>query len=418
MRENKSLEFKEDISATFLKTVSAFANYGEGVIMFGITDDGTVVGTKDPLDACLRIENMINDNIDPHPDFTIEIDEKIKVVKLTVEEGANKPYLYKGKAYKRNDSSTIAVDRFELGRLVLSGSNISYDSTPSKYKDLTFNYLAAKFKSVLKITDINPDIMKTLALYDDKNGYSIAGELFADNNSFKGIDIAKFGEDINIINERIDLSNSSILKQFDEAVIIYKRYYQYEIIDSAYRKKVEQIPEEAFREAIANALVHRDWDIASSIKISMFNDRIEIISPGTLPSQVKEKDYLSGNVSYLKNPIIGNIFFRLHIIENFGTGIARIKKSYENSIKEPIFEISENSVKIILPVISDSKDMHDEEKRKIIDLLKNKTLSSTEIGVLSAISKTKTVSILNELLANGSIVKLGNGRSTKYTSRN
>ena len=188
MRENKSLEIKEDISATFLKTVSAFANYGEGVIMFGIADDGTVVGMKDPLDACLRIENMINDNIDPHPDFTIEIDEKIKVVKLTVEEGVNKPYLYKGKAYKRNDSSTIAVDRFELGRLVLSGSNISYDSTPSKYKDLTFNYLAAKFKSVLKITDINLDIMKTLALYDDKNGYSIAGELFADNNSFKGID--------------------------------------------------------------------------------------------------------------------------------------------------------------------------------------------------------------------------------------
>ena len=418
MKENKSLEIKEDISATFLKTVSAYANYGKGMIMFGIADNGTVVGMQDPLDACLRIENMINDNIDPHPDFTIEIDEKTKVVKLTVEEGDNKPYLYKGKAYKRNDSSTIAVDRFEFGRLVLLGSNISYDSTPSKSKELTFNYLAEKLKTVLNVEDINLDVMKTLALYSDKNGYSIAGELFADKNSFKGIDIAKFGEDINIINERIDLSNSSILKQFDEAVSIYKRYYQYEIIDSAYRKKVEQIPEEAFREAIANALVHRDWDIAGSIKISMFSDRVEIISPGTLPSKKKKKDYLSGNVSYLKNPIIGNIFFRLHIIEKFGTGITRIKKSYENSIKEPIFEISENNVKIILPVISDRKEMHDEEKRKIITLLKNKTLSSAEIATLSAISKTKTVAILNELLKDGCIIKLGNGRSTKYTSKN
>ena len=150
----------------------------------------------------------------------------------------------------------------------------------------------------------------------------------------------------------------------------------------------------------------------------MFSDRVEIISPGTLPSQVKEKDYLSGNVSYLKNPIIGNIFFRLHIIEKFGTGITRIKKSYENSIKEPIFEISENNVKIILPVISDRKEMHDEEKRKIITLLKNKTLSSAEIATLSAISKTKTVAILNELLKDGCIIKLGNGRSTKYTSKN
>ena len=240
MKENKSLEIKEDISATFLKTVSAYANYVKGMIMFGIADNGTVVGMQDPLDACLRIENMINDNIDPHPDFTIEIDEKTKVVKLTVEEGDNKPYLYKGKAYKRNDSSTIAVDRFEFGRLVLLGSNISYDSTPSKSKELTFNYLAEKLKTVLNVEDINLDVMKTLALYSDKNGYSIAGELFADKNSFKGIDIAKFGEDINIINERIDLSNSSILKQFDEAVSIYKRYYQYEIIDSAYRKRLNR----------------------------------------------------------------------------------------------------------------------------------------------------------------------------------
>ena len=417
MRENKRLEIKEEISPTFLKTVSAYANYGEGVIMFGIADDGTVVGMENPVDACLRIENMINDNIDPHPDFTIEINEKLKVVKLTVEEGNNKPYFYKGKAYKRNDSSTIVVDRFELGRLVLLGSNMSYDSMPSKSKELTFNYLAEKLKTVLNIEDINQDILKTLALYNDKTGYSVAGELFADKNSFKGIDIAKFGKDINIIQERKDLSNSSILKQFDEAVNIYQRYYQYEMIDSAYRKKVEQIPEKAFREAIANALVHRDWDIVSSIKVSMFNDRIEIISPGTLPSQVKEKDYLSGNVSFLKNPIIGNIFFRLHIIENFGTGITRIKKSYENSINEPIFEISENYVKIILPVISNIKEMQDEAKRKIIDLIKNKTLSSTEIARLSAIGKTKTVSILNELLEKGIILKLGNGRSTKYTAK-
>ena len=187
--------------------------------MFGIADDGTVVGMENPVDACLRIENMINDNIDPHPDFTIEINEKLKVVKLTVEEGDNKPYFYKGKAYKRNDSSIIVVDRFELGRLVLLGSNLSYDSMPSKSKELTFNYLAEKLKTVLNIEDINPDILKTLALYNDKTGYSVAGELFADKNSFKGIDVAKFGKDINIIHERKGLSNSSILNNLMKQLI-------------------------------------------------------------------------------------------------------------------------------------------------------------------------------------------------------
>ena len=112
MRESRTLEYKENLSSnTFLKTISAYANYGEGKIIFGINDQGNIIGITDPVNGCLNLENKINDSLSPVPEFRLEIQENTIV--LTVYEGRYKPYLYKGKAYKRNDSSTVEVDRLE-----------------------------------------------------------------------------------------------------------------------------------------------------------------------------------------------------------------------------------------------------------------------------------------------------------------
>ena len=121
MRENQKLEFKSDITNTFLKTVSAFANYGGGEIIFGISDDGVTVGVNNLDQTCLDIENKINDSISPKPNFTFNINRKKNTITLSVKEGSLKPYLYKAKAYKRNGTSTIEVDRIELNRLILKG---------------------------------------------------------------------------------------------------------------------------------------------------------------------------------------------------------------------------------------------------------------------------------------------------------
>lgn len=101
----------------------------------------------------------------------------------------------------------------------------------------------------------------------------------------------------------------SILEMYDKSIQAYRDYYQYEGIDRSYRKKVELIPEEAFRESIANALIHRAWDLNSKIRISMFEDRIEINSPGGLINGITKDEYLSGMISSLRNPIISNVFF-------------------------------------------------------------------------------------------------------------
>jgi len=319
MRESRTLEYKRSISNTFLKTVSAYANYGTGEIRFGIDDQGHVFGIENTTDACLDLENKINDNISPKPDFTLEIDKKTRVITLTVKEGLHKPYFYKSKAYKRNDSATIEVDTLELTRLILEGQNKTFECLKSKKQDLSFTSLEKAFQSAVGIQKITKDILKTLELFTESEGYNNAAELVADDNIFYGIDSIRFGDNINIFLDRETFEHISVLDQFEKAMHMYRKYYQYEEIQGAERKAVEMIPEEAFREAIANAIIHRTWDIDAHIRVAMYADRIEIMSPGGLPKGMTEQEYLEGQVSILRNPIIGNIFFRLHHIERFGT---------------------------------------------------------------------------------------------------
>ncbi len=413
MRESKVMEYKEDITNTFLKTVSAYSNYGRGQIKFGISDTGEIIGIKNAEQACLNIENKINDNISPRPDFTLEIDQN-NVITLTVTEGLNKPYFYKSKAYKRNDTSTIEIERFELNRLILEGQNKSFESIKSKKQNLTFKELENNLKEHLGIECISRDVLVTLELYKIEEGYNNAAELLADENSFPGVDIARFGDSINIILDRETLEHISILKQYDEAMSLYKRYYQYEEIKGALRTRIEKIPEEAFREAIANALIHRTWDVNTHIRIGMFENRIEISSPGGLPSGISKEEYLDGQISILRNPIIGNVFFRLHRIERFGTGVKRIKDAYSGSEIKPQFDVYENSINIRLPVLVEKPSLSPDERLVYEAFSRNKKLSSSEIIQATGFGKTKVVKLLNSLKTQGYIEVTGSGRGTRY----
>lgn len=140
MRETRIIEFKETITITFLKTVSAFSNYEGGVIFFGVDEKGTVKGMADVKQSCLDIENKINDSISPQPDYTLEI-QSDSTIKLTVKSGIQKPYLYRSKAYKRNDTATIEVDALELSRLILEGKKIRCEELPCKDQELSFEVL-------------------------------------------------------------------------------------------------------------------------------------------------------------------------------------------------------------------------------------------------------------------------------------
>ena len=226
MRETRTTEFKEKITNTFLKTVSAFSNYDGGEIFFGIDDNGNIKGLSDVKQACLDIENKINDSITPQPDYTLELQNHDRTIKLTVKSGFQKPYLYKSKAYKRNDTATIEVDALELSRLILEGKNIRFEELPCEEQELTFDTLCQKLKECIQIEAFNQDTLKTLNLYNSTIGYNNAAGILADKNRFPGIDIVKFGENISVIHKRATFDHISILEVYEKTaeVMNMKKY--------------------------------------------------------------------------------------------------------------------------------------------------------------------------------------------------
>lgn len=196
-----------------MQTVCAFSNYDGGEIFLGI-----------------------DDSISPQPNYTLETQNNDMTIKLTVKSGAQKPYLYKSKAYKRNDTATIEVDTLEFSRLVLEGKHIRFEELPYKEQNLTFEALHNKLRESIQIETFNLDTLKTLSLYDNANGYNNAAGLLADKNHFPGIDLVKFGENISIIQKRATFENISVLDAYEKSIGVFRDYYQYEVIQGVDRK--------------------------------------------------------------------------------------------------------------------------------------------------------------------------------------
>jgi len=412
MLENRQLEFKEKISDSFLKTVSAYANYDGGVIKFGIDDNGILVGLTALDDNCITIENKINDGIIPQPEYGIEIDRNCKLIILTVQPGEFKPYTYRGKAYVRKGTSTTEVDRVEYNRLVLYGLGQSFDQQISRQQKLQFKFLSDEMSRVG--VKLDATVLRTLNLCDVKGRYNLAALLLADRNTFYGTDCMVFGETLDIIKGRKRIEGKSVLEMFAENIDEFSRNYKYEKIVGTERKVVERIPEKAFREALANALVHRRWDTDTFIQISMYEDRVEIVSPGGLPSGISEAEYLQGKLSNLRNPILANVFFRLGYIEMFGTGIKRIKRLYSKQNVSPRFEIGENTITVILPVVGEKLVLSNEEEHVYSCLTEQHYLSSGDLVKMSGYSKAKVLRILEKLLQKKYVTRTGIGRGIKY----
>lgn len=409
--ESKYCELKENMTKSYLKTVSAFANYFDGMIIFGISDSGEIVGIKNKREFLLDIENQINNSISPRPDFNLIMNSD-DTITLFIKKGAFTPYYYDHKTYKRNDTSTVEVSELELRRLCLEGTNTSFDELPIKEENLNFETLSKYFKEIAGISEFSLDIQKSLKLYKD-GSYNNAALLLSDTNSFYGVDIVQFGESEDIFKDRLTLSNCSLLKQYEDAMKMFDRLYSFEEIKDGERKKVELIPREAFREALANAIVHRVYDVNANTKVSMYYDKIVISSPGGLLPNYSKEDYLNGNYSLIRNNIIAFIFLRLNIIEEYGTGVRRIRRAYQDSLIKPTFEISDNCITVILPTFN-KKDLNVCEADTLQRLDKYVSYTRSQIEQITGYSKDKVIRILNSLILKGYIEKTGNNKSIMY----
>lgn len=166
-----------------------------------------------------------------------------------------------------------------------------------------FKVLASWLEKIVGVEELSLGVLKVLGLFDKEGNINKVGQLFADvnGNELFGVDIVRFGKSSNQILDRETLNNISILSQYDKAIEIFERYYQYEEIEGYSRVKRELISREAFREALANAIVHRIWDLNAHIQISMYENRVEINSPGGLPKGISRGTFKMRNWSLLMN---------------------------------------------------------------------------------------------------------------------
>ena len=328
--------------------------------------------------------------------------------------GAATPYLYHAKAYKRADSATVEVGRTELVRLTLAGSNLSFEQLPAESQDLAFTHLGGALQRALGLKSFDSDVLKTLNLLSPSGTYNNVAAILADRSTFPGIDVVRFGESVNVILKRATYEGESVLSGFDATVQLFEDAYCYERVEGARRMSIETVPLRAFREALANAVVHRTWDVAARVRVSMWPDRVEVASPGGLPVGIREEEYLSGRVSLMRNPILANVFYRLGIIEAFGTGVVRIKEAYERSATKPAFDVMENSITVTLPLVKEDSGLTGDQ-RLVYDLLSPARLMATgELMPLVSFSRSKLTGILKHLVARGLVEASGTGRGLMY----
>lgn len=297
---------------------------------------------------------------------------------------------------------------------MIEGSNRSYEELASADQELSFVELESLLKERKRISELSDDVMRTLGLRDVKGKYNNAAAILADKNSFPGIDIARFGKSSDEILERVDLRGESLLAQFAKAVEVFRRNYTLQRIQGVERVELELIPEEAFREALANVVAHRTWDTNSVARLSLFADRIEIVSPGGLPAGLSSDEYLNGQLSLLRNPILANVLFRLGYIEMFGTGIARINNIYRNSFTKPSFLIRHASIQVTLPLLSDLTAFNEREVRILQAMQEGVEYTRAQLEEAAALSKHEALRTLAPLIEQGVIVKQGKASRVRY----
>lgn len=421
--ESKTLEYKEvcyplksSDFKSYLKTVSAYANYITGDIVFGVTNNRQVQPVENPEQFCLDLENQINDNLQPVPDFSLEI-MKNQTIKLTVEKGKDTPYLYKGIAYYRRDSSSTPVGREQLRRLSLSGANIRFEDLSAPKQDLTFETFNQWCIEKIRLNAVNEEILKSFQMYSEEGGFTNAALLISDQNSFNGISVIQFGETMNEIRRSCILGHRSVLDLYSEMNNLFEQEYSLEIVKGTGRELTFQIPYEAFRETIANSLVHRDWQISADIQVSFFDDRIVIESPGGLSDGLTEEDYLNKMISMPRNMNLAIVFNRLGLIERFGTGIGRIRQAYQNSMVQPDFEITDRHIIVTLPV-QKNLDALPSEANTILTLIRKGIDKRTDLITQSGQNVYQINKALKYLQKNGLIRKIGNTRAARYIPSN
>ena len=345
---DKKQILEEKDPRSWLKSVSAFANGIGGVLIFGIADKtDEVTGLPHAEEDAEKISALIRDRMDPIPIFELRfssVDRKTLII-LDVKPGSETPYYYVGKnertAYHRVGNESVVCDAAALRRLVLKGSMQSFDSLPSQYQLSNFSFF--KLKSLYKNKtgkDFSDDDFESFGLAS-KDGYlTNAGALLADESPIRHsrifctrwFGLSKASGVIEALDDREFSGSILILLDSAEAFIRNNTKKRWKKLDT-YRIEMPDYPERAVTESLINAIIHRDYlGIGSEIHIDIFDDRMEIYSPGGMFDGTFVQDLNTDMVpSKRRNPVIADLFDRMHLMERRGSGFKKINEDYRHA---------------------------------------------------------------------------------------
>lgn len=426
--EDLNHEFKKQYVKDIIKTVVAFGNTNGGKIYIGIDDTGTVLGVDGPDQELLKLTNAVRDGIKPDiSPYTSSSYEEIKgkkVIVYKVQKGTACPYYLTAKGlrpegvYVRQGASSVPASRFAILKMIKETYGDSYEELRSLNQQLTFDDLSKEFKKANTL--IEEPQMKTLEIIGEEDLYTNLGLLLSDQCKHS-IKVAVFeGSSRNQFRDRYEF-DGSVMKQMREVYSFVDRYNRTQSrVEGLDRIDIREYPESALREALLNSIVHKDYEFSSSTLVSVFDDRIEILTVGGLVKGLTKDDIMIGT-SILRNKNLANVFYRLKWIEAYGTGILKIKESYEEYDLEPCIEITDNAFKITLPAIKITPKKkkvqysYNANEKKVLEMIMNyKTIKRSDVQERLNISQPMAIKILKSLLDKNAIIRIGSGKNIMY----
>ncbi len=348
--EGYRIEFKENLSNLDREFV-AFANASGGFIFLGINDIGVIKGFEFNNKIKSQIQDIANNS---DPPIKILIKQIKNIVIVEVREGSDKPYRCASGFYNRTGPNSQKMTRDQIVDFVKIESKVRFDELVKRdFSAIDFDENKLdKFLKMAGITHI-PDIsimLKNLHAAEIQQNetyyYNTAVLFFAKNLELQyfhtKVTCALYkGKDKVTVLDRKDF-NFDIVDTIDQTMIYLKQRLnvRYEFDGSPARKEIPEIPWEALREAVINAVIHRDYfEKGANVMVEIFDDRVEITSPGGLPKGLRKEDF--GKISVLRNPNIANLMQRIDYIEKMGTGIPRMQKLLVDAGLKPLsYEIS------------------------------------------------------------------------------
>lgn len=442
-RESETVELKEVVVDDIKKEIIAFANCDGGKLYIGVRDDGTVIGLDNADSVSLQISNMVRDSIKPditmflHYETIVENGKNVVVV--DIQRGTDRPYYLAKKGmrpegvYVRQGYSSVPATDTAIRRMIKETDGDRFEAMRCLNQELTFEATKKEFE--LRKTDFGPQQMRTLKLIDQDGLYSNLALLLSDQ-CVHTIKVAVFqGTDQTIFKDRREFTGS-LMQQMNEVYdFIDFRNQTRATIEKLYRVDVRDYPEVAVREALLNLLVHRDYSFSASAFISIYEDRIEFVSIGGLMPGIDLEDVMVG-ISVCRNQDLANVFYRLHLIEAYGTGMGKIMKAYESMQVKPVIETTKNAFKIILPNINakyetekatvktksgtpvtvhTEKKLSDEEEKILEYARKHGAITRNDVIELLEVSASTAARVIRKMVKTNLLEQKGKARNTHYT---